>query len=79
MDISCMIYVFISAYNSASVTAFAYGEIMGQEIKWPIGQPDACLNSGLTCPLKNGNTYRYSITFPVSHSYPSVRKYIHCM
>ncbi|KAJ9580101.1 hypothetical protein L9F63_004243, partial [Diploptera punctata] len=63
---------FIPEKSSSSVKAIAHGKYSGLDIPWPLDQPDACKNSGLVCPLQPGKTYRYSLTFPISRSYPPV-------
>lgn len=52
--------------------AIVHGVILGVEVPFDLPNPDACLQSGFTCPLKNGETYTYSATLPVLKSYPRV-------
>jgi len=40
----------------------------------PVPNPNACVNSGLVCPLKKDETYTYVLKLPVERDYPSVRK-----
>lgn len=57
------------------VATIVHGVIMGVEMPFPLANPDACVNSGLTCPLKKGVDYEYVQTLPVLRSYPKVS---HC-
>nr|CAI5834128.1 unnamed protein product [Callosobruchus analis] len=34
--------------------------------------PDGCKDSGLTCPIKAGQTYTYIAALPISSKYPRV-------
>lgn len=39
---------------------------------FPISNPNACLDSGVSCPLKKGSVYEYTATFPILKAYPKV-------
>lgn len=45
---------------------------MGVEMPFPLANPDACVDSGLSCPLAKDNNYEYIQTLPVLKSYPKV-------
>lgn len=47
-------------------------DVHGNEIAFPLDEPDACFNSGLDCPLKGNQTYKYTKTVPVRIYYPPV-------
>lgn len=55
-----------------NVTTVVHGVILGVEMPFPLQNPDACLNSGITCPLENDTNYEYVQTLPVLKSYPKV-------
>ena len=50
-----------------------YGIISGVKVPFPIANPNVC-NWGVSCPIKNGNTYLQNFTLPVLSAYPSVNK-----
>lgn len=64
---------FFTEENVNKMKAVVHGVILGVEVPFDLPNPDACLDSGLTCPLKNGGTYTYSTTLPVLKVYPRVR------
>ncbi|XP_055295399.1 NPC intracellular cholesterol transporter 2 homolog a-like [Sitodiplosis mosellana] len=58
--------------NIEQVTTVVHGVIMGVEMPFPLQNPDACKDSGVQCPLRNGVNYEYVQTLPVLRSYPKV-------
>lgn len=54
------------------VTTVVHGIIQGVEMPFPLKNPDACLDSGLACPLKKDINYEYMQTLPVLKIYPKV-------
>ncbi|XP_017763247.1 PREDICTED: protein NPC2 homolog [Eufriesea mexicana] len=58
----------------SKVTAVVYGIVMEMPIPFPLANADACVtpDSGVTCPLKKGETYHYKNTLPVLKSYPKL-------
>ncbi|KAJ9586103.1 hypothetical protein L9F63_020255 [Diploptera punctata] len=44
----------------------------GSSFDLPVPQPDACLNCGLVCPVKPGNTYRYTLSVPIPSDVPQI-------
>lgn len=64
---------FVPTESTDICSAKVYGIIDGIKVPFPIGQPDGCKNSGLTCPLQSGKTYVYTATLPVHAIYPSVK------
>lgn len=55
------------------IETIVHGIIMNLPVPFPLPQPDACKNSGLTCPLKAGAEANYKASFPVLKSYPKVK------
>ncbi|XP_055914826.1 NPC intracellular cholesterol transporter 2 homolog a [Eupeodes corollae] len=55
-----------------TVTTVVHGKIMGVEMPFHLENPDACVNSGLACPLIKDNSYSYRATLPVLKAYPKV-------
>lgn len=62
--------------NIEQVSTIVHGVIMGVEMPFPLQNPDACKDSGVTCPLKNGENYEYVQTLPVLRSYPKVDHFL---
>ncbi|XP_046370785.1 NPC intracellular cholesterol transporter 2-like [Haliotis rufescens] len=56
-----------------SATAVVHGIIAGVPVPFPLDNPQACKDSGLTCPLKTGTGYKYKSVIPVKSYYPDVR------
>uniref|UniRef100_A0A4Q8K1F4 U35-Deinotoxin-Dsu1a_1 n=1 Tax=Deinopis subrufa TaxID=1905329 RepID=A0A4Q8K1F4_DEISU len=63
--------VFGSKSESSSLMAVVHGVISNVPIPFPLPQPDAC-KSGVSCPLKNGQSYTYNNSLNVRNSYPPV-------
>jgi len=55
------------------VKASVHGIISGIPMPFPFPQPDACVDSGLACPLQNGQDYTYTTQIPISSSYPKIK------
>lgn len=51
------------------------GIILDTEMPFPLQNPDACTNSGLSCPLRKDTTHKYVQTLPVKIYYPPVNKH----
>jgi len=58
--------------DTSVAKAVVHGIIAGVPVPFPTSQPNACENSGLSCPLATGQNYTYSAVIPVSSSYPKV-------
>lgn len=54
------------------VQSLVHGVILGIPIPFPLPNPDACKDSGLTCPLEKDKNYEYVTTLPVLSTYPKV-------
>lgn len=44
----------------------------GLDVPFRLPNPDACVNSNITCPLKKDVVYSYDASFPVLKIYPRV-------
>ncbi|CAG9123017.1 Ecdysteroid-regulated 16 kDa protein [Plutella xylostella] len=55
-----------------SVEAVVHGIIMSLPVPFPLPQPDACKDSGISCPAPSGTKVSYRATLPVLKSYPKV-------
>ncbi|KAJ8719379.1 hypothetical protein PYW08_011554 [Mythimna loreyi] len=55
------------------VQTVVHGVIMNLPVPFPLPQPDACKDNGLTCPLPAGQLASYHTTMPILKSYPKVR------
>lgn len=54
------------------VTTVVHGIIQGVEMPFPLKNPDACLDSGLACPIQKDINYAYMQTLQVLKIYPKV-------
>lgn len=63
---------FESETDTKTAKAVVHGIIQGVPLPFPPPQPNACIDSGLKCPLQNGADYNYSTTINVRQSYPSL-------
>jgi Niemann-Pick C2 protein len=41
-------------------------------VPFKLPNPNACLDSGIECPLKKGVSYAYKASFPILKVYPKV-------
>ncbi|KAJ8720002.1 hypothetical protein PYW07_012045 [Mythimna separata] len=55
------------------VQTVVHGVIMNLPVPFPLPQPDACKDNGLTCPLPAGQLANYHTTMPILKSYPKVK------
>lgn len=55
------------------VQTVVHGVIMNLPVPFPLPQPDACKDNGLTCPLPAGTQANYQTTMPILKSYPRVK------
>ncbi|SPP79323.1 NPC intracellular cholesterol transporter 2 homolog a [Drosophila guanche] len=60
------------AEEATAVKTVVHGKVLGIEMPFPLANPNACVNSGLKCPLEKGESYRYTATLPVLKTYPKV-------
>jgi Niemann-Pick C2 protein len=56
-----------------SATAVVHGIVMGLPVPFPLDNPNACKDSGMTCPLDSGTRYTYSNSVYISPKYPKVK------
>ncbi|EFX84782.1 NPC intracellular cholesterol transporter 2 homolog a-like isoform X2 [Daphnia pulex] len=65
--------VFTSLEDTDTTKASVHGIIAGIPMPFPLPQSDACQNSGLVCPLSNGQNYTYTASIPISPAYPKIK------
>ncbi|XP_075156215.1 Niemann-Pick type C-2a [Haematobia irritans] len=63
---------FVLVEDVTSIKTVVHGKVMGVEMPFHLQNPDACVDSGLKCPLDKGETYEYQATLPVLKAYPKV-------
>ncbi|XP_065363394.1 NPC intracellular cholesterol transporter 2 homolog a [Calliphora vicina] len=63
---------FSLAEDVTSIKTVVHGKVMGVEMPFHLQNPDACVDSGLKCPLEKDETYEYTATLPVLKAYPKV-------
>ena len=56
-------------------TSVVHGKIGGVPIPFPLDNPDGCKNSGLKCPMKNGDEGQYKTAIFVKSVYPRVSQF----
>ncbi|KAG8448933.1 hypothetical protein GDO86_015848 [Hymenochirus boettgeri] len=62
---------FISSVDTTKTTAVVHGILGGVPIPFSIPEPDGC-KSGISCPLKTGQTYSYLTKLPIKTIYPCI-------
>lgn len=67
---------FIPNENVTKATTLIYGKIGDVLVPFPAAEPDACKNSGITCPMIAGKEYKFKATLAVKEEYPAVQLYI---
>nr|QJI08243.1 Niemann Pick type C [Histia rhodope] len=55
-----------------AVEAVVHGILMNLPVPFPLPQPDACKDSGLTCPLAANQKVKYVTSLPILKSYPQI-------
>ncbi|KAL9874141.1 NPC intracellular cholesterol transporter 2 homolog a [Glossina fuscipes] len=63
---------FTLAENVNAVKTVVHGKVMGVEMPFNLQNPDACVGSGLICPLSKTEIYVYTAVLPVLKAYPKV-------
>lgn len=64
---------FTPSVDATGLETVVHGVIMNLPVPFPLPQPDACKDSGLSCPLKAGDKESYRTTMPILKSYPKLR------
>jgi len=57
----------------SKITAVVHGIIEGIPMAFPLPNPNACLESGLVCPIVKQSTNEYTQTLEVKSIYPSIK------
>lgn len=52
--------------------AVVHGIVLNVPLPFAIPNSNACVNSGIECPMKSGQTYKYVTSLPVENEYPKV-------
>ncbi|KAJ8909621.1 hypothetical protein NQ315_008314 [Exocentrus adspersus] len=60
--------------DSSSLTAVVHGVVLGVPIPFDLPNPDGCKDSGVSCPVASGRSYKYSATLPILQSYPRLER-----
>ncbi|CAG9788268.1 unnamed protein product [Diatraea saccharalis] len=64
---------FTPSLDVKDIETEVHGVIMNLPVPFPLPQPDACKDNGLSCPLKANQEAYYKTTLPVLKSYPKVK------
>lgn len=70
-NVTCTIS-FTPTEEVSNGTLKVYGKLGPVKVPFPLPNPNACSDHGLTCPLKSGVPVELTITLPVKSEYPSV-------
>ncbi|KAL4715615.1 hypothetical protein ACJJTC_006194 [Scirpophaga incertulas] len=65
--------VFTPTQDVKSLETEVHGVIMNLPVPFPLPQPDACKDNGLSCPLKANEQVSYKTSMQVLKSYPKVK------
>lgn len=69
------LFIFLAETDSVEkINTVVHGVIVGVPVPFPLPDPDACVNHGLSCPLKKDETNTYYATLQVLKSYPKVSR-----
>jgi len=65
---------FKSTVDTSTAMSSCYGKIGGFPLPFPLTSPNACetADSGLKCPLKAGQKYKFHYELPVQSYYPKL-------
>ncbi|CAG0913591.1 unnamed protein product [Notodromas monacha] len=55
-----------------SLQAKVYGTIAGIPVPFPLPNSNACKDSGISCPVKDGDTFTYDLNLDVKSAYPKI-------
>lgn len=68
----CIILLERAVPDIKELNVRVYGIIGGIPVEFTMPQPNACVGSGLTCPLDKGQPVQYLTYVPVLPMYPNV-------
>ena len=60
------------------MTTVVHGIVEHVPVPFPMDNPNACINCGITCPIKSGESYKYKTTIFVKNAYPPVSEKLIC-
>ncbi|XP_065644861.1 NPC intracellular cholesterol transporter 2 homolog a [Hydra vulgaris] len=63
---------FQATKNNSELNSVVKGKIGPLWVPFPLSQPNACQNEGITCPIKAGQSYLFSYDLPISTTYPAI-------
>ncbi|XP_046749488.1 NPC intracellular cholesterol transporter 2 homolog a-like [Diprion similis] len=65
---------FITYEDATDLKAVVHGTVLIVPVPFHLPNADACQHpeSGITCPMRKGQSYKYKAELPVSTKYPSV-------
>jgi Niemann-Pick C2 protein len=63
---------FTAGNDSNTLKSTVYGYVVGIPVSFPLPNSNGCSNSGITCPIKKGQTYTYNSSFQVLNTYPQI-------
>ena len=63
---------------ATKLTTVVHGIVEHVPVPFPMDNPDACKNCGITCPIKGGESLKYKTSIFVKPAYPSVCEKLIC-
>jgi Niemann-Pick C2 protein len=63
---------FTPSKDFSSLNTIIKGKIGPIWVPFPIDNNDACVNSGLTCPIRTGELAHFTLTLPIRSYYPDI-------
>ncbi|CAD5118767.1 DgyrCDS7443 [Dimorphilus gyrociliatus] len=63
---------FESKETAANLTAVVHGILGSLPVPFPLSNPNACKDSGIQCPIKMNQKYKYNQKISISKSYPTI-------
>ncbi|CAH0559902.1 unnamed protein product [Brassicogethes aeneus] len=59
--------------DSDELKSVVHGEVLSVLVPFSLPNGNGCSESGVTCPVKSGQTYKYSTSLPVLSEYPKMK------
>ncbi|KAL9952184.1 hypothetical protein ACROYT_G039399 [Oculina patagonica] len=59
--------------NITGATTKVHGKVGPVFVPFPVDQPDACKDQGITCPMTAGKTYTFKTVLPIKPAYPAIQ------
>jgi len=64
---------FVSMEATDQAWAVVHGIVEGVPVPYKIANPNGCVKSGITCPMKSGTTYSYTSSLQIMSFLPDIK------